>query len=600
MSASRYAIGIDLGTTHSVLSYIDKQNPEAPSQVFAIEQLTQLGQTQALNQLPSFIYQAHAQELDEQQLALPWEAKPDMIVGALARELGSKTPIRLVNSAKSWLCHGDVNRHDDILPFNSPEEVDKISPMEATFNYLDHIRKAWNHSFAEHPLEEQEITITVPASFDPSARELTTEAAQFVGLNHLTLLEEPQAALYSWIENHLDNWREHLSVGDTLLVVDIGGGTTDLSLIAVSENDGDLALERIAVGDHILLGGDNMDLALAYLVNQKLSQQGQRLQPWQIQAISQSCRDAKEQLLSDSELESVAISIPSRGSKLIGSTLRSELTRAEVQQILVEGFFPVVDIDTPVQTQNRQALTQMGLPYAQDTAISRHLAAFLSKNAVDGEFAAPSAVLLNGGVFKSQSLKQRLVGNINQWLASAAKPECQLLSDADLDLAVAKGACYYTQARNSDGIRIRGGLAHSYYIGIESSMPAIPGFAPPLEALCVAPFGMEEGSSQTLEQRQFGLVVGEPVCFSFFSATNRQEDTLGTQLDFWQPGELEELPDINVTLESDVHNAGEVIPVYLAASVSELGSLVIEAINVKNPEQRWSVQFEVRSKSSDS
>lgn len=598
MSHSRYAIGIDLGTTHSVLSYLDTENPQGDanpiSQVLPLEQLSQAGQTQALNQLPSFIYQAHEQELDKQQLALPWE-QPEHIVGMLARELGSKTPIRLVNSAKSWLCHGGVNRHEDILPFNSPEEVEKISPCEATFHYLDHIRKAWNHRFPEHLLEQQDITITVPASFDPSARELTTEAAQFAGLERLTLLEEPQAAVYSWIENHRDDWREFLNLGDTLLVVDVGGGTTDLSLIAVSEIDGELALERIAVGDHILLGGDNMDLALAYVINQKLSQQGQRLQPWQIQAISQSCRDAKEQLLSQPELNEVAISIPSRGSKFIGGTLRSEVTRAELEQVLLQGFFPQVDVNSAVQSQQRQALTQMGLPYAQDTAITRHLAAFLSKHASDGQtFIMPNAVLLNGGVFKSAQLSQRLIGTINQWLASAGQAECRVFSDTDLDLAVAKGASYYTQIRHTDGLRIRGGLAHSYYIGVETSMPAIPGFAPPMEALCIAPFGMEEGSSASLEQRQFGLVVGEPVQFSFFSSTNRQQDELGIQLDYWQPDELEALPDINVTLESNQHQVGDVIPAFISTRVSELGSLVLEMTHSKDRQQSWSVEFDVR------
>ncbi|MCG7498781.1 Hsp70 family protein [Vibrio sp. Of7-15] len=600
----RYSVGIDLGTTHCVLSYVDLHDEDAEVQVMPIAQLTTPGNVENKDQLPSFMYQAHESELVEGDTALPWDEKPNAIVGAMARKLGSKTPIRLIASAKSWLCHGGVNRRDAFLPLNSPEEVEKASPMDATCHYLEHLQAAWNHQNPETPLAEQDVTITVPASFDPAARDLTAEAANKLGFKHLTLLEEPQAAVYSWIKNSDDSWRDQVSVGDIVLVVDIGGGTTDLSLIAVTEEDGNLNLNRIAVGDHILLGGDNMDLALAYRLKAKLAQEGKQLQPWQIQAITHACRDAKEDLLSDPELQAVPIIVPSRGSKLLGGTLQTELTQEEVQQTLVEGFFPRSDIsEHPVQMQ-RGALTKIGLPYAQDAAVSRHLASFLSRQAAAADelfgegsnegFIKPSAILFNGGVLKSDLLSNRLMSIINSWLTEAGEDEAKLLEGLDLDLAVASGASYYGSVRKGKGVRIRGGIASSYYVGIESAMPAIPGMEPPMEALCVAPFGMEEGSHVDVPSQEFGLVIGQPVQFSFYGSTVRREDPAGTHLDFWLPEELEELPPIQVTLPVvDGREVGEVVPVQLASRVTELGTLCLEAIPTDGG-QKWHVEFDVR------
>lgn len=603
-TAHRYSVGIDLGTTHCVVSYVDLHHceDEVHHQVMAIPQLTAPGQVEALQQLPSFVYQAHEAELSSADLALPWTAEPTAIVGAMARQLGSKTPIRLVASAKSWLCHGGVDRHSALLPLGSPEEVSKISPIDASCAYLSHIKAAWQDQFPEFPLSQQDVTITVPASFDPAARELTATAAKQVGFGHLTLLEEPQAALYSWLKNHDDNWRDQVSVGDVILVVDIGGGTTDLSLVAVTEEEGNLVLNRVAVGDHILLGGDNMDLAMAYRLKAKLAQQGKNLQPWQIQGITQGCREAKEALLNDPSLVSVPIVVPSRGSKLLGGTLQTELTQEEVQQTLVEGFFPVTGIDQHPISQARGALTQMGLPYAQDAAISRHLAGFLGRqhDAVtemfgpdDDEFIKPTAVLFNGGVLKSPLLANRLMGILNGWLTAAGADEARQLAGLDLDLAVASGASYYGYVRQGKGVRIRGGLASSYYVGIESAMPAIPGMEPPLEALCVAPFGMEEGSGVEVPGRELGLVVGQPVQFKFFGSTVRRDDPAGTLLDFWQDGELEELPAIQATLPVEGRQPGEVVPVRLAARVTEVGTLCLEAIP-RDGSERWQVELEVR------
>ncbi|KJF82422.1 Hsp70 family protein [Photobacterium angustum] len=602
----RYSVGIDLGTTHCVLSYVDLQDENADVTVMPIPQLTNPGNVEEKNQLPSFMYQAHESELAEGDTALPWNTKPNAIVGAMARSLGSKTPIRLISSAKSWLCHGGVNRRDAFLPLNSPEEVIKVSPLEATQQYLEHMADAWNFQHPETPIFDQDVTITVPASFDPAARDLTAEAARNVGFKHLTLLEEPQAAVYSWIKNNDESWRDQVSVGDIILVVDIGGGTTDLSLVAVTEEDGNLTLNRVAVGDHILLGGDNMDLALAYRLKMKLAQEGKQLQPWQVLAITHACRDAKEALLNDAELQAMPIVVPSRGSKLLGGTLQTELTQEEVQQTLVEGFFPQTSVEEhPVQAA-RGALTQMGLPYAQDAAVSRHVASFLSRQsqAVDelfeqfeqmhDGFIRPTAILFNGGVLKSNLLSDRLLGIINSWLTTGGSEPAKLLQGLDLDLAVASGASYYGSVRQGKGVRIRGGIASSYYVGIESAMPAIPGMEPPLEALCVAPFGMEEGSQANVPSQEFGLIIGQPVQFKFFGSTVRRDDVAGTHLDWWQPEEMEELPSIQMTLPvSDGRTVGEVVPVKLASRVTELGTLCLEAISTDNG-QKWQVEFDVR------
>ncbi|MGX1925261.1 Hsp70 family protein [Vibrio sp. NH-7] len=622
----KFSVGIDLGTTHCVMSFVDTHDEDARVEVMPIPQLTAPGTVETRSQLGSFLYQPHEHEMNPQSRVLPWSSEPKALVGAIARNLGSKTPIRLVASAKSWLCHAGVNRRDAFLPAGSPEEVEKVSPLRATELYLEHLKDAWNHTNPNHNLADQDVTITVPASFDPAARDLTAEAARNVGFVHLTLLEEPQAALYNWIDNSNDKWRDEVEVGDIVLVVDIGGGTTDLSLVEVTEDDGNLTLSRIAVGEHILLGGDNMDLALAYRLKMKLAQEGKELQPWQVQAMTHACRDAKEALLNDSELQSVPIVVPSRGSKLLGATLKTELTQEEVQQTLVDGFFPQVAItDHPVQ-RNRGALTQMGLPYAQDAGITRHIAAFLSKQAnalsasgngaeaaaqdfnpfanmpgmpgadaaQSADFIKPTAILFNGGVLKSKLLATRLEDTINEWLIEADAEMAKRLTGVDLDLAVASGAAYYGSVRRGQGVRIRGGIASAYYVGIESAMPAIPGMAPPMEALCVAPFGMEEGSSVDVPSQEFGLIIGQPVNFQFFGSTVRRDDLAGTHLDYWAPEELEELPEIQVTLPvSEGRREGEVVPVTLASRVTELGTLYLEAIAADNG-QKWHVEFDVR------
>jgi hypothetical protein len=604
-----FFVGIDLGTTHCVLSYAkasDDEEAEFSQQVMAIPQLTSLGMVEDKQQLPSFLYQAHEAEIADGSTALPWTNKPEYLVGEVARNLGSKTPIRLVSSAKSWLCHAGVDCKAPILPADAPEEIERVSPFQATTAYLQHIRDAWQHQHPNAPLSEQDLVITVPASFDPAARELTVEAARAVGLHQAILLEEPQAAVYSWIEKSHGEWRKQAKCGDVILVIDVGGGTTDLSLIAVTEQNGNLELTRVAVGDHILLGGDNMDLALAYTVKAKLEKDGKRLEPWQIQALTHSCRDAKEKIFTQDDVDNIPLVVASRGSSLIGGTLRTELTRDEVNRVLVEGFLPkVAASDRPI-SRTRAGLRTAGLPYAQDAAITRHLAAFLAKQqqATDdlkdinlpehATFLHPTAVLFNGGVLKADALANRLMDVLNSWLHAEQAPEARLLAGADLDLAVARGAAYYSFVRQGKGVRIKGGTAAAYYVGIESAMPAIPGLPPEIEALCIAPFGMEEGTQKELPDDEFGLVIGEPVRFRFFASNTRRDDVVGTRLDYWTEDELNELDEIEITLAEDGRRAGEVVPVHLRAAVTEVGTLELHAVSQKDDGQ-WKIEFDVRA-----
>ncbi len=609
-NSPQFSIGIDLGTTHCALSWIDhaaSDGERVAQGVLDVPQLTAPASVQALPLLPSFLYLPHESELTPADRTLPGQAPQDGVVGEFARTRGAATPIRLVSSAKSWLCHPGVDRRAPLLPADAPEDVARLSPLAASTRYLEHLRWAWEQAHPGAPLARQQVTVTIPASFDPAARELTAEACQAAGLAHFTLLEEPQAALYSWIQASGGAWRKQVAHGDMLLVVDVGGGTTDFSLIAVLEQDGSLALQRVAVGEHILLGGDNMDLALAYGVARKLAQEGKPLDAWQTRALAHGCRAAKEQLLADARLAAVPVVVPSRGSRLIGGSIRTEVTQAEVQQGLVEGFFPRVDVSDKPQARARAALTQLGLPYAQDAAVTRHLAAFLARQLdataqigglqprAGASFVHPTAVLFNGGVLKAPQIAQRILDVLGGWLAAEGAPAPRVLEGAHLDLAVARGAAYHGYvARQGRGVRIRGGTAQSYYVGVESNMPAIPGMEPPVSALCLAPFGMEEGSEVALDAQPFGLVVGEPVRLRFFGSSVRRHDGVGTLLDFWGPEELVELQEIEALLPAEGRSPGEVVPVHLHARVTDIGTLELSAVPVGG-NARWKVEFDVRA-----
>jgi hypothetical protein len=613
MSEARYAVGIDLGTTHCALSYVDlneSYGEEVTEALMPVPQLTGPGAVEERPLLPSFLYLPHPEEFVAGDLGLPWDARPEHLVGELARSAGGRTPIRLVSSAKSWLCHPGVDRRAPILPVEAPDELPRLSPLQASIHYLAHLRDAWNHRTPHAPLAQQEVTVTVPASFDPAARELTAEAAREVGIANLVLLEEPQAAVYSWIHMSRGRWRKQVRVGDVILVVDVGGGTTDLSLIAVSEQDGSLMLTRVAVGDHILLGGDNMDLALAHVVRAKLAAVGTQLDPWQVQALTHGCRSAKEALLVDPELEAVPVVVPSRGAQLVGGSIRTELTHDEVRQTLVEGFFPKVEVGTRPAGRARTALTKLGLPYAQDPAVTRHLAAFLGRQAKAtedlagftpasrGSFLHPTVVLFNGGVFKAPVLADRAMEVLNGWLAAEGAEPARRLEGSDLELAVGRGAAYYGYVRRGRGVRIRGGTARSYYVGVESAVPAVPGVEPPIQAVCLAPFGMEEGTEADLPPQEFGLVVGEPVRFRFFGSSVRREDPVGTLLEHWADSELEELEELEATLPAEDREPGDVVPVRLRAAVTEVGTLRLEALP-REGDEHWKVEFDVRGGDED-
>ncbi|HEX4338508.1 MAG TPA: Hsp70 family protein [Polyangiaceae bacterium] len=594
---ARSVVGIDLGTTHSALAHASEDDPESRSAALDVPQLAAPGVIETHPLLPSFLYFAHE---SEPSLALPWDASRRYTVGEYARRRASEVPTRVVSSAKSWLSHTTVDRRASILPLNAPADVEKVSPVEASFRYLDHLAEAWKAAGNETELSEQSIVLAVPASFDAAARELTVEAAFAAGMEGITLLEEPQAALYAWIESVGDSWRKLLRVGDVVLIVDVGGGTTDFSAVEAVESDGGLELRRVAVGDHILLGGDNMDLALAHVARAKLEEEGHELDNWQLHALMHASRSAKERILS-SDAASVPVVVPSRGSELLGGSLRTVLEREEVERIIVDGFFPEVAVTDEPTRRARTALTQVGLPYAADAAVTRHLAAFLRRQAaaVGGGSTGmlrPTAVLFNGGVLKSERIRTRILDTLGRWLRDAGAPAPRELPAADLDLAVARGACYYGLVRKGRGLRIRGGTAQAYYVGIESPAPAVPGVPPPVTAFCVAPFGIEEGSRANMPPHELGVVVGEPVRFRFFGSTVRRSDSAGDELTRWKPGELVELSPIELTLPAEGRQVGEVVPVRLESGVTPIGTLALEAVplNPRSPEERWKVELSVR------
>ena len=515
------------------------------------------------------------------------------------RARGAEAPERVISSAKSWLSYGGVDRRAGSLPLNAPSDIERISPVEASFRLLDHLNEAFRAARPQDgDLAAHEVVLTVPASFDAGARDLTVEAALAAGFEQVTLLEEPQAALYAWIEKNGEAWRSHLREGDRVLVIDIGGGTTDFSLIDAVALDGSLGLQRVAVGDHILLGGDNMDLALAHVVGQELTAQGKELDRFQLSALAHACRGGKEKLLSDAALEQVAVVLPSRGSQLIGGTIRSELRQQQVQAYLLDGFFPRVAASEQPKTRARAGLTQVGLPYASDPAITRHLAAFLARHAFSSSEAArpPTAILFNGGVLKADVLRRRVLDTLNGWLQERGAAPARVLPGEDLDLAVARGAAYYGLVRHGSGLRIRGGTARAYYVGIESPMPALPGVEPPVSALCVAPFGMEEGTQAELPPHELFVVVGESVTFRFFGSSTRRGDRAGTLLERWSPTELEELPLIELTLPPAGRAPGDVVAVQLQASITAIGTLKLEAVAQAPvvPDERWQIELSIR------
>ena len=612
--SSRFVVGIDLGTTNSALAYVDTgAGKDAKVTPFPIPQVVGQGSVEERPLLPSFLYLPGDGEQPAGALKLPWDAKRDYAVGEFARAFGSQVPTRLVASAKSWLCHPGVDRKAPILPHRAPDTgARKVSPVDATTRYLKHIAEAWNHVVAKdvaaNRLEVQDIVLTVPASFDAAARELTVEAARAAGFENLTLLEEPQAAFYAWLDRAGDEWRKQVSVGELVLVADVGGGTTDFTLIEVGEESGNLALTRLAVGDHLLLGGDNMDLTLAHHAAQAIAAKGTKLDAGQMVQLTYACRNAKEELFTRPKLQTAPVTVLGKGRSIVGGTIKHELARGDVEKVLVDGFFPECPRDAVPGLGRSSGLAELGLPYVADAGITRHLASFLSRQAealANREPPAggkkkkadaagiPSAILFNGGVFKGDVLRNRLLGVLGAWAKSAKTDATRELAGADLDLAVARGAAYYGLDKRGKGVRIRGGTARAYYIGVETNMPAVPGFAPPIKAICVAPFGMEEGTEADVPSYEVGVRVGTEAEFRFLGSTVRRDDASGTVVEEWE-GVIDELSPVKTTLEAKGGAAGgSVVPVHLHSKVTAVGQLELW-LQSRDGKSRWKLEFNAR------
>ena len=610
---TRSIIGIDLGTTNSVLAHLHITGIEENGQIqiLGIPQLINPGEVAEQALLPSFLYIPSEVDFPPDSLQLPWERHSPFVIGELARKRGAENPLRLVASAKSWLSHAGVNRTAPVLPWRSPDDVPKLSPVDASARYLGYLRSAWDTHLGEQapalPLAEQDVFLTIPASFDEEARELTLRAAEQAGLPQVTLLEEPQAAFYAWLDSQGDRWRKHVKVGDLILVCDVGGGTTDFSLIAVSETHGELILKRVAVGDHILLGGDNMDLALARLLQQRLEDEGHRVDTWQLHGLWHQCRRAKETFFTEAKRQKQPITLLGKGTKLVGGTIKTELRREDLDRVVVEGFFPKVTSQAMPSRHRRIGFQELGLPYAADPAITRHLARFLlqqTQNSSEADtvrrgrsgLACPTHVLFNGGVMKAAVLRDRLSALLTDWLREEGFDPVQVLETPDPDQAVARGAVYYGKARRGQGVRIRSGASRTYYIGIESAMPAVPGMEAPLKALCVVPFGMEEGTEAKLPDREFGLVVGQPAEFRLLSSTVRKQDPIGSLVEEWGD-EIQELSPLEVTL-SLAGQEDTVSAVRLESRVTEVGTLELWCVS-RDGQQRWKLQFNLREKGED-
>ena len=587
---ARLVVGIDLGTTNSAVAWA---NPAGESRVrpFALRQLVAEGEILPRPSLPSAIYLAGEHDVPAGALTLPWREDRRWVVGALARRLGDRVAGRLVTSAKSWLCHGGVDRTAAILPWGGDASVARLSPVAASARILEHVRDAWDAEHADAPLAAQDVVLTVPASFDEVARELTVQAAATAGLDRVRLLEEPQAAIYAWINAH-PSWRELLAPDSSVLVVDVGGGTTDFSLIVVRRGAEGLGLERVAVGEHLLLGGDNIDLALARLVAER-SAEARNLDAARWQQLTSLCRDAKERLLGDDPPEGVSIAVPGRGRSLVRGTVTAQLSRDDVLGVVLDGFVPVVPRDARPRAGESLGLTEFGLPYASDPQITRHLAAFLA-DATDPSAAggdthavpAPTAVLFNGGALKAAAMRARILDTLESWYG--ARPV--ELSGADLELAVARGAATYGLALRGVGARIAGGAARAYYVGVAAD-PADGGRP---RVLCVAPRGMQEGAEVEIALPEFEVLANAPVRFPIFASATRTGDEAGALLDL-DPATLVEMPPISTVLRFGRSLAARSIAVHLRAVLTETGTLELWCLS-RQTDHRWRLNFDLRAR----
>ena len=607
----RLSLGIDLGTSNSAIAL--SAAGDERTEILEITQILGPNRLGEKSTLPSALYLAHPEEFSEGAFALPWRTGDGAVIGHFAREHGALVPDRLISSAKSWLSNPHIDARRPVLPWKSEIEQEKLSAFEASRRYLEHLRESFWAAMRSRgqdvAMSDVEVVLTVPASFDDIARSLTAEAAEAAGFGKVVLLEEPLAAFYGWMAETGKDWRSQVRRGDIVLVCDVGGGTADFSLIAISQKDGVLDLERISVGEHILLGGDNMDLALAYTLRAQLEAEGKSIDETQFLALIHAARTAKEALFEDDSRREHPIAVPSRGSSLLARTVSTRLERRTLDAVILDGFFPLTGVEDMPKTAKRAGLQEFGLPYAHDPVVSKHLARFLTRSlqnvqaseslralvgadALSRPFLAPTAVLFNGGVFKAAAVRRRVLDLLAAWSEGLAVRE---LAGFQPDLAVAKGASFYGRIRiTGAGVRIRAGVSRSYYIGLESSAPAVPGFTPPLKALCVVPQGMEEGAEVWIEGRDLALVTGQPAEFRLFSSEVRSGDTAGQILPDAER-ELSEIGLLEVDLAAvDEISAGRLVPVRIHTVVTELGNLELWMKHTQS-DHRWKVEFQVRT-----
>ncbi len=621
---SRYVVGIDLGTTNSAVTYIDTQASPWKIRVLDVPQLVAPGEVESRDTLPSFHFQPVATSAGESSqaqspnssLQLPWDKKPPKYcVGVYARDETGKTSGRGIASAKSWLCHAAVDRTADLLPWQGANDVQRLSPVEVSSRYLKHIRQAWDSKFKSEPLADQDVVITLPASFDEVARELTVEAAAKAGLKRVVLIEEPLAAFYAWVYKHSTDWESRVSIGQKILVCDIGGGTTDFTLIRVrksvesdtqtnankpDDSPDKIQFHRVAVGNHLILGGDNLDLAIAKHLEQKLTD-GKNLQPHQWDVLVGASRNVKEQLLSSDATDqdtTMTVSLPGRSAKLLGGSLKTEVTASEIHQLILDGFLPEVPIDSK-PLHHASGFQELGLPYASDPAITKYLAEFLTAHSnetdqptgsnatatktYDAESTRPDLILFNGGFFASPVLRSATIKRISDWFKTESEPEWApvLLDNDRLDLAVARGAAYYGMVRRDEGVRIAASLARSYYIDIGDQ-----------QAICLVPGNAEAG--QTLElDRVFQLTISQPVEFSLYVSSTRLSDAAGTIVNI-DAEQMRPLPPIRTALKAKSRNEKRDVPVKLRVGLTEIGTIELSCHQVDDP-RSWKLQFDVRS-----
>jgi hypothetical protein len=604
---ARFVVGIDLGTTNTAVAWVDTAEEKWQVAIFSVAQLVAPGQVESRETLPSFHYQPAAGEFTDLALRLPWQAgsRPvDHIVGTFARDHGAEVPGRLVASAKSWLCHTGVDRTADLLPWHGAADADRLSPVEVSSRYLQHICRAWNAARPQYPLAEQDVVLTLPASFDEVARELTIEAAARAGLTRVVLIEEPQAAFYAWVHQHANDWEQHVAAGQTILVCDIGGGTSDFTLIRVRRGkEGKIQFHRVAVGDHLMLGGDNLDLALAYHLEPKLAE-GRKLAPRQFDVLVRRCQILKEHLLGERPPAEATVSVPGSGARLIGGARTARLAAADAQDLLLEGFFPRVPLDARPALR-ASGFQEFGLPFAPDAAITRHLAAFLTVHGEVGQAsglsdrvapgrggppavappARPDLVLYNGGLFESSAIRHRLTEVIAGWFSTASRPwSPKLLENDRLDLAVARGAAYYGMVRRGAGVRISAELARTYYVGVEADPP---------QAVCLLPARAEVGEDIEVANRAFRLLVDQPVELPLLVSSTRLTDEPGAVVTIDEE-QMRRLAPIRTVLQVTSRKQRGTAHVHLHARLTEIGTLQVWCAEVEGA-RRWRLEFDVRS-----